>query len=559
MSETHEGIGAEPQGSARSVAGLRGLHRRPSGEPPALPREIGRSGWALLLLAVAAVITAVFVVSHEAELPFEVIEAPILEWFARVRTSGLTSVMKIVDGLGKPGVVWILRAAIAVGLVVFKRWRHLFTFVGLLVVVDAISQLLIELIARPRPMGVQIIGEWRNYSLPSIAVVTFTVTAVSAVYGFVPHGPARRRAAWGAVVAIALLCVARMYLGASHPLDVAMGVLLGVGFAVPAFRYFAPQDVEPVTYSGGNAAHVDIGGARGEAIKTAIEEQLGFTVEDVKPFGEEGSGASTPMRIKVSELDEHLFAKLYTMRHVRADRSYKVVRTIMYGRLEDEVPFKSVRRLVQYEDYALRLLNDVGFPVATNYGVVEITPDREYMLVTAFFENAKELGDAEVTEQIMDEGLDMVRKLWDQGLAARDVKPSNLLVQDGRLKYIDVFFLEVRPTSWRQAVDLANMMLVLGLRTDAETVYQRALAYFTPDDIAEAFAAITGLAVPTELQRDVKKDGRDLPARFRELAPTRPPISIQRWSLRRVGLSAAAALGAVLTVFFVVSSLGAGL
>jgi tRNA A-37 threonylcarbamoyl transferase component Bud32 len=291
----------------------------------------------------------------------------------------------------------------------------------------------------------------------------------------------------------------------------------------------------------------------------AIHDQLGFTVVKIEPFGQEGSGASTPMRIEVRELGDHLFAKLYTMRHVRADRWYKMFRTILYGRLEDEVAFKSVRRLVQYEDYALRLLTDVGFPVATDYGVVEITPDREYMLVTGFFERAKELGDAEVDDRIIDEGLTMVRKLWDTGLAARDIKPSNLLVQDGHLKYIDVFFLEVRPTPWRQAVDLANMMLTLGLRADAETVYGRALAFFTPEEIAEAFAAVRGLASPTELQRDLKKDGRKLLERFRELAPAYPEIPIQRWSLRRVVYTLGVAICALLGANLIFASLRAGL
>jgi membrane-associated phospholipid phosphatase len=533
--------------------------RRPSGEPAPLPREIGRSGRLLVAFAVLVVITGLFVVVREVDGVIEQVEGPVVVWFASIRVGWLTWVMKLVDRLGQPEVVWVLRAAIAVGLIVFKRWRHLFTFVGLLVVVDGLTVALIDAIGRPRPMGVEIIGDWRGPSLPSIAVSTFALTAISAVYCFAPAGPVRRRAAWVAGLLIGALCLSRVYLGASHPLDVGFAVLLASSFAIPAYRFFASDEVEPITYGGGNAAHVDLGGARGDAIVSAIEDQLGYTVEDVKPFGEEGSGASTPMRIKVAELDEHLFAKLYTMRHVRSDRSYKVVRTIMYGRLEDEVPFGTVRRLVQYEDYALRLLEDVGFPVAKNYGVVELTPDREYMLVTGFFEDAKELGDAEVTDEIVDEGLAMVRKLWDEGLAARDIKPSNLLVQRGHLKYIDVFFLEVRPTPWRQAVDLANMMLTLALRTDAERVYERALALFTPEDVAEAFAAIKGLAVPTELQRAVKADGRGLVERFRELAPPREDISIQRWSLRRVGLTVAAVAGAFVTASFVWSSLGAGL
>ena len=75
------------------------------------------------------------------------------------------------------------------------------------------------------------------------------------------------------------------------------------------------------------------------------------------------------------------------------------------------------------------------------------------------------------TTPIIDQGLAVVRRMWDVGLAHRDIKPANLLVRDGRLLLIDAAFAEVRPSPWRQAVDLANMMLVLALRTDAERVY----------------------------------------------------------------------------------------
>ena len=89
------------------------------------------------------------------------------------------------------------------------------------------------------------------------------------------------------------------------------------------------------------------------------------------------------------------------------------------------------------------------------------------------------------------------------------------------------------------------MLLVLALRTDPDRVYQRALASFTPEEIGEAFAAARGLAIPTELQRYLKEDPRPLVARFQELAVPYPPISIQRWSVRRVGLAAGALAGLV--------------
>jgi tRNA A-37 threonylcarbamoyl transferase component Bud32 len=277
-----------------------------------------------------------------------------------------------------------------------------------------------------------------------------------------------------------------------------------------------------------------------------VQDQLGLTVLEIKPVGLEGSGGSTPLRLRIAgDPDTFVFGKLYAMSHVRSDRWYKLGRTILYGRLEDEAPFQSVRRLVEYEDYAARLLSDVGIPTATSYGIVEMTPEREYLLVTEFFDGAKEIGEAEVDDDIIDQSLRLIRKLWDAGLAHRDIKPANLLVHDGQVELIDVFFVQVRPSPWRQAVDLANMMLVLAVRTDAERVYERALRLFTPDDIAEAFAATRGVASPTQLRTMMKRDGRDLLAQFRALAPSRRPIALQRWNVRRIAYSLALVLGAI--------------
>jgi hypothetical protein len=198
-----------------------------------------------------------------------------------------------------------------------------------------------------------------------------------------------------------------------------------------------------------------------------------------------------------------------------------------------------VRRLVTYEDYALRLLQDIGVRTARPYGIVEITPEREYMLVTEYFVGAVEIGEAHVDEGLIDQGLTLIRKLWDAGVAHRDIKPGNLMVRPGELLLIDVAFVQVRPSPWRQAVDLGNMMLVLAVRTDPERVYRQALSYFTPAELSEAFAATRGVASPTQLRAFMKRDPRDLLGTFRALAPPRKPIVLQRWSIRRVGLAAA--------------------
>jgi hypothetical protein len=81
------------------------------------------------------------------------------------------------------------------------------------------------------------------------------------------------------------------------------------------------------------------------------------------------------------------------------------------------------------------------------------------------------------------------------------------------------------------------MMLVLSLASDADRVYARAKEMFSEDDLAEAFAAARGPAIPRQLSTKLDEDGRGALSRFRELAPPRDPIAVQRWSVRRVILT----------------------
>jgi tRNA A-37 threonylcarbamoyl transferase component Bud32 len=392
--------------------------------------------------------------------------------------------------------------------------------------------------------------------MPSLQITLFTAGLVTILYSFVPEGRWRNSGKWIATAVVALVGLGRVGSGADAPFDVLVGVVLGVAFPLLAFRWFAPNEVFPVSYRRGRTAHLDVGGARGEAIRRALHDQLGVVVDEVTPFGLAGSAGSTPLRISVAGHPPRvLFGKLYAKSHLQADRWYKLGRELLYGQLEDERPFNTVRRLVQQEDYALSLMHRSGLPSPAPYGFVELTPEREYLLVTEFFDGAVELGEAgvDVDDRIIDDGLEIIRRLWDAGLAHRDIKPANLLVRDGRLLLIDVAFVEARPSPWRQAVDLANMMLCLALASDSGRVYRRALQKFSVEEITEGFAAARGLALPSQLRRLMRSQGRDLHAEFVRLLPRPPrPISVQRWTARRVALLACAAVVLVLAEAVVV-------
>jgi membrane-associated phospholipid phosphatase/tRNA A-37 threonylcarbamoyl transferase component Bud32 len=543
---------AAPPGSRRSRR-----RRRPTGEPPPLPRHLESTGVGWMAAAVGLITLSLLVFTagrYGRGMSTTVVDSWVVERLADLRTPGLTSAVRALEAvLGSLWTVKIMAWATVILLVVYKRFRHLIVGIVAFQVVSLVVLGLSAAVRRPRPFGVELAAPWASWSMPSRPVAYLSAILVTILYSLVPTGRWRQTGKWVATGLVTLLALARMYLGVDAPSDVLVGAAIGVTIPLLAFRWFTPNEVFPISYRRGRTAHLDVGGARGHAIRQALEDQLGLAVTEVKPFGLSGSAGSTPLRITVEgDPPVVLFGKLYARSHLRSDRWYKLGRELLYGRLEDEKPFHTVRRLVQQEDYALHKLLLAGLPTPRPYGFVELTPDREYLLVSEFFDGAVELGEAEVDEGVIDDGLGVIRKLWDAGLAHRDIKPANVMVRDGRVLLIDVAFVESRPSPWRQAVDLANMMLCLALRSSPELVYQRALRQFSVEEISEGLAATRGLAMPSQLRHMLREKGRDLHAEFLDLLPTRPtPISIQRFSPRRFGLalSALLALGVVVPTF----------
>ena len=524
--------------------------RRPTGAAPPLPKSIGFTG-GLWLALVLVVVGSGCVWLHQDAGPLDRFDAVITDAVVTLRTGWLNTLMRWLNTFGSRGGLALIGLLVVAAAARFGRWRHLLLFLVSLVILE-FSMGLTVFAQRPRPFDVSAIGPWEGYSAPSAPITGLALALIGATYMLVVPGRPRMIAKVALGVTLGLATFIRIYLGVDHFTDALFAAILGVAVPVALFRAFAPNATYPIRYGKrGKSAHLDVSGRRGDAIRSAMSEQLGFTVLDMKPVGLEGSGGSTPLKMHVVDeagAERTVFAKLYAKSHVRADRWYKLGRSMLYGRLEDETPFKTVRRFVEYEDYTLRLLGEYAFSTPAALGIVEITPDQEYLIAMEFFEDSVEIGDAEIDEQVIDDGLRMIRQMWDVGLAHRDIKPANLMVQNGRLRLIDVFFVQVRPSPWRQAVDLGNMMLVLALRSDARTVYEQALRYFTPEELSEAFAATRGVASPTQLRQFLKADGRKLLEEFRSMVPQRRPIAIQRWSVRRVALIAVTIVGVVLAV-----------
>lgn len=519
--------------------------RRPSGEPPPIPKELNHVaiGW-LALFAFWAVIWSWVMLADEPAIWITELDLDAMKPLAENRVGWVTTLAEWTNRwfltLGTFAIGWIT----ILGGLAAKRIRHVLLFLASLSLGAGVATVIGAVIRRPRPLGVERLGEWSAYAQPSRPMTLLTVVLMAAGLTLVVKGKPRRL--WLAAITLIILWTgfAQVYLAVEHPSDGFAGVTVGIAFVLLLFRTGAPEKVFPIAYRTGNTAHLDVTGARGRAIRRALQRQLGVEITDIQPVGLEGSAGSTPLRIQQKNGPD-LFAKLYARSHLRSDRSYKLFRTLMYGRLEDEQHFTSVRRLIQHEDYMLHVMRAANVDTMKPSGIVEITPDREYLLVSEFLDGAKEISDVEVTTELIDQGLETVHSMWQKGLAHRDIKPANIMVQDSRLRLIDVAFGEIRPSPWRQAVDLANMMLVLALGSSPELVYERAKQWFSEDEIAEAFAAARGVTLPSALRSDVRRDGRQLLETFREIAPDHEPVSIQRWSFRRLALTVWVALVAL--------------
>jgi tRNA A-37 threonylcarbamoyl transferase component Bud32 len=453
-------------------------------------------------------------------------------------------------------VLWVPAAVV---LAWFARWRHLVVYLGSVSVIAAWAQVAGGDAAVARAVRRGVTGSAAELVVPAWPVIVLAAVTTASLLALVPAGPARR---WGWVLvasAVLTMGAARTALGWDGASAVLASAALGCSAAALAFHLLAPESRFPVDYRREVRAHLRLDGARKTRIAEAVHDQLGLPVADLVPYRLDGSAGSTPCRLRVEgEEPRSLFGKLYATTHLRSDRWYKLARVLRYGRLEDEAPFSSVRRLVEHEDYMLRLLRDGGVQVPDPLGVVEVRPGHEYLLVTELVDDAVEILESGVPDDVVDDALRQVRMLWQAGAAHRDIKPSNVLAQGGRIVLIDVSFGELRPSRWRQAVDLANMMLTLALVAGPERVLARADRFFDRDEMAEAFAATSSLTVPRQLRRMIDEDGRNLPAQFRRLLPARPRIRVQRWSMRRVLLALATATGAVLGVALVALNLRAG-
>ena len=200
----------------------RRLRRRPSGDPPPLPKPAWWPRYVVLLIVTVALGVLIgWWYEASASTP----DSAVMRWLAEHRTDWVTDVARFFSRLARQPSILVMRIALLVILVVYKRWRHLavallsFLLMDLLVV-----RLSTELTAPPDvlvPPGSGV------YHFPAFAIASLSITLWAMVVTLAPAGKSRDAASLAAIVLGVLVVLARAYLGTTYPLAGLYSLLLG--------------------------------------------------------------------------------------------------------------------------------------------------------------------------------------------------------------------------------------------------------------------------------------------------------------------------------------------
>src|SRR4051794_30581449 len=129
--------------------------RRPSGEPPPLPRHLARSGKWWLAASGAVVLTWIAVWATGSLSLVDLTDTRVLQAFEAIRSPALTRVAFAAGALATPLAVYLLWVVNFAILIVFRRWRHLFVWIGVGIVVVDLGSIMLATLQRPRPYEVE--------------------------------------------------------------------------------------------------------------------------------------------------------------------------------------------------------------------------------------------------------------------------------------------------------------------------------------------------------------------------------------------------------------------
>lgn len=350
-----------------------------------------------------------------------------------------------------------------------------------------LAKLAKHLVTRPRPgvLLTDVIVRHANQGglgFPS-GHVTVAAALATAAGPFLPRWA--RRMTW---LVVALVGVARVYVGVHFPADVVGGAALG--------------------WVIGATLHLVVGApvrVIGVGTVTAGLEAARFAPVAIRPAAVDARG-STPFVAQLAD-GRRMFVKAVDREHRNADLLFKLWRYTIFRHVEDEMPFLSAKQQVEHEAFALVVAERGGVRVPRFEGTVQSGSSPALLVMEAV--DGRSLGECDeavLTAEVLREIWEELARLHSIRVAHRDLRLANVLLDDdGHPWIIDFGFAELSASDHRMTQDVAELLASTSLVVGPERAVESAVAVLGPSAVAGAIPLLQPLALSAATRRALRE------------------------------------------------------
>jgi uncharacterized membrane protein YbhN (UPF0104 family)/membrane-associated phospholipid phosphatase/tRNA A-37 threonylcarbamoyl transferase component Bud32 len=429
------------------------------------------------------------------------------------------------------GSIW---AAIAVVLllVVFRQF-NIALRVGLAAVAAwGIAELVNELLGRHTVAGASVnvrIGDGPVFPATHVAVITAIAVAMS------PFAVRALRRVLA--VAVILVCLAAMYLGAGLPSDVLGGVLFGFTTAAAVLVAFGSPAGKPSV----------------DEVRAALTD-LGYDVADISRASESIPRAAV-MDVTLATGEQYrvdVFGRDQRDAQVAAKAWHKM----MYK--EPGLPvFGSRIQQVEHIGYTMLLADRAGVHVPRVVKTGVGGADAAVLVTTR--QNGRplsELTDDEITDDVLAAIWREVDQLHRAGVSHGELDRLRIRVQDGTAALDDFTGADATGERFWMDRDVAALLVASSQRVGNDRAIAAAVKALGKERVGEVLPVVQPATLPAETTKGTKHFGRQL-KQLRDDAATATgaeevkPLAIKRLTWTNIGMLA----GVVLAVVIAISSL----